>query len=108
MKKIIVLVLSIISSNSFALDDFIPVDLVGNYDEGAIYAKVNASGNIAMLEIENMSGDVMACEGIFHSGPEPDVRRRVVLNSGAERMLSAKFHRHVIRLKVEVNCEKKS
>lgn len=108
MKNIIVLALSLIFFNSFALDDFIPIDLVGNYEGNGIYVKANTIGNLAMVEIENISADVMACEGVFHSGPEPDVLRRTVLQSGSEKMISAKFHRNVIRLRIEVNCEKRS
>ena len=108
MRKICWLLPLIFSINAHSLNDFIPIDIEGNYEASGIDVKVNTVANLAMLEIGNGSSNVVKCEGVFHSGPEPDVLRKALLNPGAEKMLSAKFHRNVIRLKISVNCEKQS
>lgn len=105
MKLLLWLLLVVGSSYANAVDDFMPIDLVGNYQDSGVKVKISNISNLAMLELENTSVDLLTCEGVFHSGPEPDVIRRVALKPGAEKAISAKFFRHVIKLRIAVNCE---
>lgn len=88
-----------------AVDHFVPIELEGNYQDMGIQARASTLSNIATLEIENVSSDSLNCKSVFHSGPELDVIRRAVLDAGDEAVLSAKFFRHVIRLKITLDCE---
>lgn len=108
MKLLLWIVLAACSSYAKAFDDFMPIDLKGNYIDAGIHANANSISNLAMLELENISGDLLSCTGVFHSGPEPDVIRKAVLEPGAEKVLSAKFFRNVIKLNITLNCERSS
>jgi hypothetical protein len=101
-------VLFICTSCANAYGDFLPIDIEGNYKDAGIRVKTNHIGNLAAIELENTSNDLLDCKGVFHSGPEQDVIRRVELAPDSEGLLSAKFFRHVIRLKITINCEMSS
>lgn len=98
-------ILLIFTSCANTYGDFLPIDLDGNYKDVGIRVDASYIGNLAAIELENTSNDLLDCKGVFHSGPEQDVIRRVVLAPGSETILSAKFFRHVIRLKININCD---
>lgn len=106
MKLLSWIVLTACSFYAHAVDDFMPIDLKGNYKDVGIHANADSISHLSMVELKNVSNDLLSCKGVFHSGPEPDVIRRTVLEPGAEKVISAKFFRHVIKLDITVNCEK--
>jgi len=105
MKLFLCAALIISSSYTNAAGDFIPIDIEGDYEKFGVHVATSTMGSIAMLELENISGDVLNCQGVFRYGPEVPVTRKVVLKSGAKKVLSARLFRDVIRLKIIVDCE---
>lgn len=105
MKLFLWAALIISSSYANAVGNFIPIDMEGNYEKLGIHVATSTMGNIAMLELENISGDVLNCQGVFRYGPEVPVTRKAVLKPGVKKMLKARLFRDVIRLKIKVDCE---
>ncbi|NVK36605.1 MAG: hypothetical protein HWE18_01655 [Gammaproteobacteria bacterium] len=108
MKLLLGIVLAMCAFFVNASDHFMPIDLEGNFQDVGVQATASSLSNIVTLELENLSSESLSCKSVFHSGPELDAVRRVVLESGDERILSVKFFRHVIRLKITLDCEKTS
>ncbi len=84
----------------------IPVYLnesVGDLNVGIETSLVGLKG---MAFIENKGPDVIACQVVFRNGPELPIVRKERVNPGAKKMVSATLKRAIVKLTIDVSCQK--
>ncbi len=59
-----------------------------------------------MVFIENKEQEVVECQVVFKNGPELPTTRREKINPGVKKMISANMNRSIVRLNIDVTCNK--
>jgi len=59
-----------------------------------------------MVFIENKEQEAVACQVVFKNGPELPITRRERINPGVKKMVSANMNRSIVRLNIDVTCNK--
>ncbi len=83
-----------------------PVDLEQTLNGTEVLARTETiDRDIAGLTLQNFGQQPVVCTALFRNGPESPRTRRVTLEPGETRPLTAKFTREVIRLRIKLTCE---
>ncbi|UZE95654.1 hypothetical protein [Alkalimarinus alittae] len=59
-----------------------------------------------MAFIENDESVPVLCDVVFKNGPELPVKRRGTINPGVKKVFEANMNRSIIKLVIDVKCEK--
>ena len=61
--------------------------------------------DMAGLVLQNFGEGPVECTAVFRNGPEMPRTRRITLEAGESKPMTAKFKRDVIKLRVKLTCE---
>lgn len=102
MKKICMTLALLLPLTAFAY----PSDMEKQLNGAEVSAEVQEiDNNIAGLVLYNYGQQDASCKARFRNGPEAPRTRRTELKAGERTLLTMKFARNIIRLRVELICE---
>lgn len=84
--------------------DFAPIDVTMDIAELSVSHEETVLRNQAVMALANGEEGAVRCSATFRNGPEKPVERKVVLQPGDEKVVSAPIRRTVTRLQIEVSC----
>lgn len=83
-----------------------PVDLEQQLNGAEVSASPETiDRDMAGLQLHNYGQVAARCTAVFRNGPEAPRTRRTELEPGQQKILTAKFKREVIRLRIQLTCE---
>lgn len=83
-----------------------PVDLEQELNGAEVLASTETiDRDMAGLVLQNLGDRPVECTASFRNGPEMPRTRRVTLDSGETKPMTAKFKRDVIKLRIKLTCE---
>lgn len=104
MKRRCYLLLALLPLSAVAVT--YPVDLEQQLNGAEIMASPETiDRDMAGLQLHNHGQTAARCTAVFRNGPEAPRTRRVEMQPGEQKILTAKFKREVIRLRIQLTCE---
>jgi|GEM_PF-41664 len=83
-----------------------PVDLEQELNGAEVLASPETiDSDMAGLVLQNFGNRPVECSAAFRNGPELPRTRRLTLEPGQSKPMTAKFKRDVIRLRIKLTCE---
>lgn len=83
-----------------------PVDLDQQLNGAEIMASAETiDRDMAGLQLHNHGQTVARCSVVFRNGPEAPRTRRTEIQPGEQKILTAKFKREILRLRIQLTCE---
>ncbi|WP_407291832.1 3-phosphoglycerate kinase [Stutzerimonas zhaodongensis] len=83
-----------------------PVDLEQELNGTEVMASPETiDRDMAGLVLQNLGDRPVECSAAFRNGPELPRTRRLTLEPGQSKPMTAKFKRDVIRLRIKLTCE---
>lgn len=83
-----------------------PVELEQELNGAEVLASTETiDRDMAGLVLQNFGRGPVECTAVFRNGPEMPRTRRITLESGEVKPMTAKFKRDVIKLRVKLTCE---
>lgn len=82
-----------------------PTELANTSDVAAV-AAIHSDGRLAVVQVENREPFTIRCDAVFHNGPEQSRTRRAIIEPAQSASLSWMPRRNVVRLRVELRCER--
>jgi len=98
-------VLVLVSGVSFSVSAT-PVFLHEELNKLDVTVETSLVGLRGMVFIENKEQEIVACQVVFKNGPELPITRRERIKSGVKKMVSANMSRAIVRLNIDVTCNK--
>lgn len=83
-----------------------PTDIEINAGALDVTAAVHADGRLAIVEVINRERFAVRCKAVFRNGPEVGRARRVIVGAEDTGTLTWAPRREVVRLRVELRCER--
>ena len=103
MRKLIAaaaLMLASSTAAAFPLElDFDPAGL-------DVIASPHTDGRVAMVQVHNGEDFALRCHAVFRNGPEVGRARQVIVAAQSPATLSWTPKRSVVRLRIELRCER--
>jgi len=83
-----------------------PVELEQELNGAEVLASTETiDRDMAGLVLQNFGEGPVECTAVFRNGPEMPRTRRIMLEAGESKPMTAKFKRDVIKLRVKLTCE---
>ena len=83
-----------------------PVELEQELNGAEVLASTETiDRDMAGLVLQNFGEGPVECTAVFRNGPEMPRTRRITLEAGESKPITAKFKRDVIKLRVKLTCE---
>ena len=83
-----------------------PVELEQELNGAEVLASTETiDRDMAGLVLQNFGEGPVECTAVFRNGPEMPRTRRITLEAGESKPITAKFKRDVIKLRVKLSCE---
>ena len=83
-----------------------PVELEQELNGAEVLASTETiDRDMAGLVLQNFGEGPVECTAVFRNGPEMPRTRRITLEAGESKPMTAKFMRDVIKLRVKLTCE---
>ena len=83
-----------------------PVELEQELNGDEVLASTETiDRDMAGLVLQNFGEGPVECTAVFRNGPEMPRTRRITLEAGESKPMTAKFKRDVIKLRVKLTCE---
>jgi|TARA_Y100001949_G_scaffold113268_1_gene96137 hypothetical protein len=83
-----------------------PVELEQELNGAEVLASTETiDRDMAGLVLQNFGEGPVECTAVFRNGPEMPRTRRITLEAGESKPMTAKFKRDVIKLRVKLTCE---
>ncbi len=83
-----------------------PVELEQELNGAEVLASTETiDRDMAGLVLQNFGEGPVECTAVFRKGPEMPRTRRITLEAGESKPMTAKFKRDVIKLRVKLTCE---
>ena len=83
-----------------------PVELEQELNGAEVLASTETiDRDMAGLVLQNVGEGPVECTAVFRNGPEMPRTRRITLEAGESKPMTAKFKRDVIKLRVKLTCE---
>jgi hypothetical protein len=83
-----------------------PVDLEVDAGELRIGTIVHSDGHIAVVRVTNDEDVTVRCDAVFRNGPEVGRERNAIIEPSASAALSWTPRREVVRLRIELTCQR--
>jgi len=83
-----------------------PVFIHEEFNKLDISVESSLVGLRGMVFIENKEQEMVACQVVFKNGPELPITRRERIKPGVKKMVSANMSRAIVRLNIDVTCNK--
>ncbi|MCH2340604.1 3-phosphoglycerate kinase [Pseudomonas sp. NPDC047963] len=104
MKRLCIAALVIFPLSAVAVS--YPVELEQELNGAEVLASTETiDRDMAGLVLQNFGKGPVECTAVFRNGPEMPRTRRITLESGESKPMTAKFKRDVIKLRVKLTCE---
>lgn len=102
MKKLSCALLALLPLTALAV---YPIDVETQLNGTEVsYSSQEISGDMAALFVVNQGRSAVQCSAVFRNGPESPRTRKVLLQSGQDASLTAKFTRDILRLRIKLEC----
>lgn len=85
-----------------------PIDLEVHADHLAIATQVHTDGRTAIVNVINRENFAVRCDALFRNGPEIGRVRRAIIEPGDSAPLPWTPRREVVRLRIELQCERQN
>ena len=83
-----------------------PVDLEQQLNGAEVLASPETiDRDMAGLVLQNFGERQAECTTVFRNGPEAPRTRKITLQPGETKPVTAKFQREVIRLRIKLSCQ---
>ena len=99
---------SFVFSGIFSVVSATPVFVHEELNELDVVVESSLVGLRGMVFIENKEQQVIACQVVFKNGPEIPTTRKERIKPGVKKMVSANMNRVIVRLNIDVTCNKES
>ena len=104
MKRLCIAALVIFPLSAVAVS--YPVELEQELNGAEVLASTETiDRDMAGLVLQNFGEGPVECTAVFRNGPEMPRTRRITLEAGESKPMTAKFKRDVIKLRVKLTCE---
>ncbi|MBJ9977112.1 3-phosphoglycerate kinase [Pseudomonas sp. S75] len=104
MKKCLAMLLSLLPVAAMAY----PIEVQKQIEGVKLdFTSYDTAPDIGSVTLNNYGQLPAACKVIFRNGPEAPRVRRVNVPAGRSVDVTAKFHRQIIKLRIDMNCQPK-